>query len=42
MNDYTVTLAIGWLIWALIVYSHGQSPAKQLLKMRVVRPQNRP
>ena len=32
-----VTLLIGWLIWSLIVYSRGQSPAKQVLKMRVVR-----
>ncbi|MDE0605151.1 MAG: RDD family protein [bacterium] len=31
-----VTLGIGYLIWALIVYSQGQTPAKQLLKMRVV------
>ena len=30
------TLLIGWLIWSLIVYSRGQTPAKQLLKMRVV------
>ena len=32
-----VTLVIGWLIWSLIVYSRGQSPAKQVLKMRVIR-----
>lgn len=38
---FAVTLAIGWLIWALIVYSHGQSPAKQLLKMRVIRLEDR-
>lgn len=31
-----VTLGIGYLIWALIVYSQGLTPAKQLLKMRVV------
>lgn len=30
------TLGIGWLIWALIVYQNGQTPAKQLLGMRVV------
>ncbi len=35
------TFAIGWLIWALIVYSHGQTTAKQLLKMRVVRLEDR-
>jgi uncharacterized RDD family membrane protein YckC len=32
-----VTLYIGWLVWALIVASHGQSPGKQLLGMRVVK-----
>jgi hypothetical protein len=26
-----VTLAIGWLIWTLIMWSSGQTPAKQLL-----------
>jgi uncharacterized RDD family membrane protein YckC len=31
-----VTLGIGWLIWALIVWRHGQTPAKQLLSMRCV------
>lgn len=32
-----VTLFIGWVIWSLIVWSKGQSPAKQLLGMRCVR-----
>ena len=32
-----VTLGIGWLLWSLYIYGRGQSPAKQLLKMRVVR-----
>ena len=32
-----VTLGIGWLIWSLVVFSRGQTPAKQLLKMRIVR-----
>ncbi len=32
-----VTLIVGWLIWALIVYSRGQTPAKHVLGMRVVR-----
>lgn len=36
-----VTLGIGWVIWALIVYSQGQTPAKQLLKMRVVNLEER-
>jgi uncharacterized RDD family membrane protein YckC len=31
------TLFIGWLIWALIVFSRGQTPAKQLLGMRVMK-----
>ena len=32
----TITLGIGWLIWSLIVYQYGQTPAKQLLGMKVV------
>lgn len=32
-----VTLGIGYLIWMLIVWARGQTPAKQLLRMRVVR-----
>jgi hypothetical protein len=31
-----VTLGIGYLIWMLIVWGRGQTPAKQLLKMKVV------
>ncbi|MGH7931979.1 MAG: RDD family protein, partial [Candidatus Binataceae bacterium] len=31
-----VTLGIGYLIWALIAYTKGQTPGKQLLGMRVV------
>jgi uncharacterized RDD family membrane protein YckC len=31
------TLVIGWIVWALIAWTQGQSPAKQLLGMRVVR-----
>ncbi|MFF9085667.1 RDD family protein [Streptomyces sp. NPDC014991] len=33
---FVCTLGIGWLIWAFIVFRHGQTPAKQLLHMRVV------
>jgi uncharacterized RDD family membrane protein YckC len=33
-----VTLIIGWLIWSLILWAQGQSPAKSLLGMRCVRP----
>jgi uncharacterized RDD family membrane protein YckC len=31
-----ITLGIGWLIWALIVWRDGLTPAKQLLGMRCV------
>jgi uncharacterized RDD family membrane protein YckC len=29
-----VTLVIGWIIWSLIVWRNGQTPAKSLLNMR--------
>jgi uncharacterized RDD family membrane protein YckC len=32
-----VTLFIGWFIWSLIVWKDGQSPAKLLLGMRVIK-----
>jgi hypothetical protein len=32
---YFVTFGIGWFIWSLIVWGQGQTPGKQLLKMRV-------
>jgi len=28
---FMVTLGIGWMIWTLVVWSNGQTPAKQLL-----------
>jgi len=31
-----VTLGIGWLIWACMTASSGQTPAKKLLKLRVI------
>jgi uncharacterized RDD family membrane protein YckC len=35
---YTFTLAIGWLIWAAMATGpHGQTPAKRLLDLRVIR-----
>jgi uncharacterized RDD family membrane protein YckC len=34
-----VTLLIGWLIWSFIIFNRGQTPAKQLLGMRVVHKQ---
>lgn len=33
----TVTLGIGWLIWAAMLAGEGQTPAKKLLGMRVRR-----
>ena len=35
-----LTLIIGWLIWTLIVWGRGQTPAKQVLKMRVMNSKN--
>lgn len=32
---YTVTFGLGWIIWSLIVWGQGQTPGKQLLKLRV-------
>lgn len=29
------TLGIGWLIWSFVVWGNGQTPAKQILKIRV-------
>ena len=38
---FIVTLGIGYIIWALFIYTQGQTPAKQLLKMRVVNVEKR-
>jgi uncharacterized RDD family membrane protein YckC len=35
-----VTLGIGYLIWGLIVWGRGQTPALQVLGMRCWRPEN--
>jgi uncharacterized RDD family membrane protein YckC len=32
-----LTLGIGWLIWFIIVAPNGQTPAKQLLRMYIMR-----
>lgn len=32
-----VTLFIGWAIWSAIIYGRGQTPAKQVLNMRIVK-----
>ncbi len=29
-----VTLGIGWFIWSLVIWGNGQTPAKQILKIR--------
>lgn len=34
---FYVTLGIGWLIWAAVIARDGQTPAKRLLNLRVVR-----
>lgn len=31
------TVVIGWIIWAAIVFKDGQTPAKQVLRMRCVK-----
>ena len=36
MGLYVVTLGIGWFIWNLVMWGQGQTPAKSLLKIRVV------
>jgi len=36
-----VTLGIGYIIWGLIVWSRGQTPALQVLGMRCWRPETR-
>ena len=33
-----VTLGIGWIIWGLVVWGRGQTPALQVLGMRAWRP----
>ncbi len=32
-----VTLGVGWLIWAALIGGTGQTPAKKILKLRVIR-----
>jgi uncharacterized RDD family membrane protein YckC len=33
---WIITLGIGWLIWAAMTAGTGQTPAKRLMKLRVV------
>ena len=32
---YVVTLGVGWVIWSLVVWGQGQTPGKQIVKLRV-------
>jgi uncharacterized RDD family membrane protein YckC len=34
---FICTLGIGWIVWTLVAWAHGQTPAKQVLGMRVIR-----
>ena len=34
---FILTLGVGWVVWYLIAARRGQSPAKRLLGMRVIR-----
>jgi len=36
-----LTLWIGWIIWSAVVWTKGQTPAKQILKIRVYSEINR-
>lgn len=32
---YFLTFGIGWFIWSIVIWGQGQTPGKQILKMRV-------
>lgn len=34
---FVFTLGLGWLIWFLVIAGRGQTPAKQIIRLRVVR-----
>lgn len=34
---FFVTLGIGWIIWALIVFANGQTPGKALVGIRAIK-----
>jgi uncharacterized RDD family membrane protein YckC len=35
-----LTLGIGWIIWSMIVWGEGQTPAKKILKLRTLNQTN--
>ena len=37
---YSVTFGIGWVIWSLVVWGQGQTPGKQIVKLRVYNKTN--
>lgn len=34
---FVVTLGVGYIVWALVVWSNGTTPPKQVLKMKVIK-----
>jgi uncharacterized RDD family membrane protein YckC len=34
---FILTLGLGWIVWSLMVWSKGQSPAKSMMSLRCVR-----
>ena len=41
MRHPIITLGIGYIIWGLIIWGRGQTPALQVLGMRCWRPETR-
>jgi uncharacterized RDD family membrane protein YckC len=37
---YIITLGIGWAIWNIVMWAQGQTPGKQMLKIRVYQSNN--
>jgi hypothetical protein len=35
-----LTFGIGWLIWSMIIWGEGQTPAKKILKLRTINATN--
>jgi uncharacterized RDD family membrane protein YckC len=35
-----LTLGIGWLIWSMVIWGDGQTPAKKILKLRTLNQTN--